>query len=180
MLKSKFEGYCGICGGKINIGDEIEWSKGERSKHVVCAQKAKSVTIIPAATFPVPASNASNQLPQPGPVLTEERLKELSHKTEIAYTELASRLPVAQFERLKAIFYQNYPHVVNTPILQPSEECLGCVRKLDGYVRTGFTGGHWTSQYKLKPGERLATLREIKELPNTDNEIFEDLQALDF
>lgn len=37
-MQAKFKGVCGVCGGQINVGDEISWSRQERGKayHRAC------------------------------------------------------------------------------------------------------------------------------------------------
>ena len=37
VIRSKYYGKCTVCSGKINKGDQIEWTKGQGAAHVVCA-----------------------------------------------------------------------------------------------------------------------------------------------
>lgn len=32
-MKAKYAGKCNICGGQINVGEEIEWTRGEGASH---------------------------------------------------------------------------------------------------------------------------------------------------
>ena len=36
IIAAKFQGKCATCNGAINVGDKIEWSKGERPRHATC------------------------------------------------------------------------------------------------------------------------------------------------
>lgn len=35
-MKAKYAGKCNICGGQINVGEEIEWTRGEGASHIEC------------------------------------------------------------------------------------------------------------------------------------------------
>lgn len=50
IITAKFPAVCPCCSGRINAGDKIEWSKGEKAKHVGCAGKpvTKSASAAPA------------------------------------------------------------------------------------------------------------------------------------
>lgn len=39
VIKAKYEGKCTKCGGRINVGDQIEWERGKGSHHVACPEK---------------------------------------------------------------------------------------------------------------------------------------------
>lgn len=39
IITAKFAAVCPCCSGRINAGDRIEWSKGEKARHVSCAGK---------------------------------------------------------------------------------------------------------------------------------------------
>jgi len=36
-IKARYKGRCRVCGGEINPGDEIEWSRSQGAAHVECA-----------------------------------------------------------------------------------------------------------------------------------------------
>jgi DNA-directed RNA polymerase subunit RPC12/RpoP len=40
IITAKFPSKCATCGGSINVGDKIEWSKGERTRHAKCQPAA--------------------------------------------------------------------------------------------------------------------------------------------
>ncbi len=35
-ITAKFRGTCAACGGTVNVGDQIEWSKGNPTRHTTC------------------------------------------------------------------------------------------------------------------------------------------------
>lgn len=43
VIKAKFPGKCKKCGGKINVGEEINWAKGEGASHVTCPENPEPV-----------------------------------------------------------------------------------------------------------------------------------------
>lgn len=43
VIKAKYEGKCKLCGGRINVGDEIEWVKGEGARHITCPDRPEPV-----------------------------------------------------------------------------------------------------------------------------------------
>lgn len=57
MLKAKYAGKCAHCGGAINIGDEISWSRQERGKiyHPPCNPRRKESPATPTAVAPAQA-----------------------------------------------------------------------------------------------------------------------------
>lgn len=47
-ITAKFPGVCGRCGGRIQPGERISWTKGQQSSHVTCP----GVGAVPAAPKP--------------------------------------------------------------------------------------------------------------------------------
>lgn len=41
-ITAKYPGKCNKCGGRINIGEKIEWTKGEGAAHVECPEKPET------------------------------------------------------------------------------------------------------------------------------------------
>ena len=39
-ITARYPGKCSECGGSIHAGDQIEWAKGEGSKHEACDRAA--------------------------------------------------------------------------------------------------------------------------------------------
>lgn len=39
-IKAKFAGRCAACGGGIDVGDEIEWTKGSPARHSRCSRRS--------------------------------------------------------------------------------------------------------------------------------------------
>jgi hypothetical protein len=46
-IKARYAGRCGRCGGAINAGDEMEWSRGQPTRHLTCP--ASTATTEPTA-----------------------------------------------------------------------------------------------------------------------------------
>ncbi|MDH5362783.1 MAG: hypothetical protein OEY99_07150 [Aigarchaeota archaeon] len=36
-IKARYKGRCRVCGGEINPGDEIEWTRSQGAAHAECA-----------------------------------------------------------------------------------------------------------------------------------------------
>jgi ribosomal protein L37E len=43
-ITAKYAGRCRRCGGRISVGDQIEWSKGEGARHVECESRPAATT----------------------------------------------------------------------------------------------------------------------------------------
>lgn len=39
-IKARYKGRCRVCGGGINPGDEIEWTRSQGAAHADCATSA--------------------------------------------------------------------------------------------------------------------------------------------
>lgn len=52
IINAKFTSQCPACGGAIDIGERVEWTKGARARHVVCQQSASAQTISTATSTP--------------------------------------------------------------------------------------------------------------------------------
>jgi len=39
-MKAKYPGKCGVCGGSVRVGDEINWSKASGASHFKCPSKS--------------------------------------------------------------------------------------------------------------------------------------------
>ncbi len=48
-IMAKYEGTCTKCGGKIRVGDEINWEKGRGASHVTCPEKTTPIPPDPNA-----------------------------------------------------------------------------------------------------------------------------------
>ncbi len=46
-IMARYVGTCGRCGGQIQIGDRIEWERGERSSHVTCPKRPAQLGAAP-------------------------------------------------------------------------------------------------------------------------------------
>lgn len=53
-ITAKFAGTCRKCGGRIEVGDKIEWEKGKGAQHVRCKAKAAPALNSPPPTAMVP------------------------------------------------------------------------------------------------------------------------------
>lgn len=51
-ITSKFPGKCNVCGGRIAVGEQIEWRKGEGSAHASCAKGGPAPTRTSAPKTP--------------------------------------------------------------------------------------------------------------------------------
>lgn len=54
-IKAKFAGRCGACGASIRVGDSIEWTRGEPSKHVVCSKGTSKSASSGSSVRPAPS-----------------------------------------------------------------------------------------------------------------------------
>lgn len=39
IISAKFASVCSVCSAHIDVGSKIEWSKGEKARHVACVGK---------------------------------------------------------------------------------------------------------------------------------------------
>lgn len=74
-ITSKYPGKCTICGGRIAIGEQIEWRKGEGSSHAACAKggPAPSAPARPRAPSKPRAPSFPRVAPEVGAVLINGR-----------------------------------------------------------------------------------------------------------
>jgi hypothetical protein len=59
-MNAKYAGWCRKCGGKINVGDKINWTKDTGASHVTCPEKSPAAR---PATPPEPTVFVSPVLP---------------------------------------------------------------------------------------------------------------------
>lgn len=38
IITAKFASCCPLCNGDLRVGDQVEWTKGEKAKHPSCAK----------------------------------------------------------------------------------------------------------------------------------------------
>lgn len=55
-ITAKFPGACPCCNGRINPGDKVEWSKGEKARHASCSSSSATASARPSS--PVSARRA--------------------------------------------------------------------------------------------------------------------------
>lgn len=56
IITAKFASVCPCCSLRINVGSKVEWSKGEKARHVTCAGK-------PVASAPSVARSSYRRAP---------------------------------------------------------------------------------------------------------------------
>lgn len=44
IITAKFASVCPCCSARIAVGSKVEWSKGEKARHVTCGGAAASVS----------------------------------------------------------------------------------------------------------------------------------------
>lgn len=44
IIIAKFTSVCPCCSNRIAVGEKIDWSKGEKARHVACAGKPSTAT----------------------------------------------------------------------------------------------------------------------------------------
>jgi hypothetical protein len=41
VITAKFASFCPCCSARIEVGSKVEWSRGEKARHVTCTGSAK-------------------------------------------------------------------------------------------------------------------------------------------
>jgi hypothetical protein len=114
-ITARFPGTCKACGGPIEIGEEIEWWRGSRPRHVRCPERRSA--LIDADGQPGPAVNRARRIQRTvtellglckgvllDGVVTESEMVALDEWLA-AHEELAQEWPAdVLYERLRRIF----------------------------------------------------------------------------
>jgi hypothetical protein len=53
VIVAKFASVCPCCGMRLSVGDKVEWSKGEKARHVSCSAPVIAQTSVSARRTPM-------------------------------------------------------------------------------------------------------------------------------
>ncbi len=164
-ITARFSGQCLVCGGHIAAGEQIEWKKGEGSKHAACAAgKPAPAAASPAAsakraTRRAAAPRQRREPPPEGPVFRNDK------QPYMVGTVMAGLLPakdIAECEARQSLAAVDVPGDPPKPSSEPRRRVALVVIYADRVSQDVADDNGYMGRYGAVV--RLATATEAAEL----------------
>lgn len=65
IISAKFSSMCPTCNGHIEPGSRVEWSKGEKARHVACSAGVASAAAAPVSPCGSREDSCGDLIPSP-------------------------------------------------------------------------------------------------------------------